>query len=166
MVKVSQGIQGDTKPDWVTFGPKYMINQKLLDKNSTLLIKYQTYSPIMWLPRRKINAEFKNFMQELLDTNTINYGLLKLCLENDVRLFADIINKGQLTKTLNFQIENAEPSIEDLRERYNILKGEIVAGNDNPELKPKCKDVILQLFKHEVFDELTKNELIEAIDEM
>jgi hypothetical protein len=166
MVKISEGLKGDEKADWVKFGPKFMINTKLLKKNNTLLLKYQTYSPIVWLKRRKVNDEFKNFMLELIDTNTINYGLLKLCLEEDIYLFQQIIEKGKLTKSLNFDIREAEPTKEDLKERFEILKGEILAGNDNPEVKQKCKDVIHQLYKLQMIDELTKNELIEGIEEL
>jgi hypothetical protein len=165
MVKVTEGLKGDENADWMTFGSKFMINVKLLEKN-TLLLKYQTYSPIVWLKRRKVNDEFKNFMVELLDTNTINYGLLKLCLEEDVNLFKQIIEKGKLTKSLNFDIHQTEPTKEDLKERFEILKGEILAGNDNPAIKQKCLDVINQLFKLQMIDELTKNDLIEGIEEL
>jgi hypothetical protein len=166
MVKVGEGLKGDEPNDWITFGPKFMINIKLLGKSNTLLIKYQTYSPIGWLKRRKINDEFKNFLLELLDTNTINYGLLKLCLEEDIATFQQIIEKGKLTNTLKFDKNEAEPTKEDLKERFNILKGEILAGNDNPYIKVKCKNVINQLFKLHMIDEVMKNELIEGIDEL
>jgi hypothetical protein len=166
MVKVGEGLKGDEPNDWITFGSKFMINIKLLEKNNTLLIKYQTYSPLGWLKRRKINNEFKNFLQELLDTNTINYGLLKLCLDEDITLFEQIIEKGKLTKTLKFNREECEPTKEDLKERFNILKGEILAGNDNPEIKVKCKNVINRLFRLQMIDEVMKNELIEGIDEL
>lgn len=164
MVKIKEGLKGDGLEDWTTFGEKFMINLRFLAKN-ILLIKYQTYSMIPWLKRREINEAFTYFLQELIDTQTINYGLLKQCNKEDIELFEKIIDKGKLIKTLNYDKRKREVSDDDLKEQLRILQGEIEAGNDNEDIPIKCKEIILKLFERNLITEEVKNELINDIDD-
>ena len=50
MVKIKEGFKSNDA-DWIEFG-KFMINTKFLNEN-ILLMKYTTYSPITWLPRKR-----------------------------------------------------------------------------------------------------------------
>lgn len=158
MVKISDGFKSHDIT-WVEFG-NYMIHTKLLNEN-ILLLKYKTYSPITWLPRRNITDIFKQFWLDLIYTKTLNYGLLKKCDSSDIFLFEKIMKQSKVN--IQYDKKQTELNVNDYIEKFNILQGEIAIKNDNPEIKNELKIVISKLYELGRIKEEDKNDLLSCL---
>lgn len=162
MVKISNsGLISSNLVDWLIFG-KFIINMKLLKTQSILLIKYSTYSPIPWLKRRVIDDMFKLFWVDLLGQQKINYDLLRNCSDEDIKLFEKIVIKASLSNDLNYQ--PVQSILSQTIERFNILRGEIIAHNDNPDIINELKLVIDKLINFGKIQPDDKSEIIEDLE--
>jgi polyhydroxyalkanoate synthesis regulator phasin len=141
---------------------KFMINIKQLDNND-LLIKYLSYAPIYKLKRQKVSDDFKELLLNLLTTGEINYELGKKMSITEKELLNDLIVRAGLKMDLKFDKKKLQEKISDIVEEFKILQGEIIAGNDNPQLTYNIKNVIEKLVYH---GKLSKDEAIEIMEEL
>lgn len=161
MVKVKNLIDNNPlKCDWIAFG-KFMIHKELLKQNILLLKYAKSYAPIPWLRRQSIDDIFKEFWEELLQTKTISYGLLKQCSVEQIELVNNIIQKCKVD--IEFNKNNALMTAEDISERLELLQGELEAGNNNPKIITEAKNVISKLY---LINKLTKTQMQELIDDL
>jgi hypothetical protein len=124
---------------------KFMINFMLLDDN-ILLIKYKkSYAPVPSLRRTIISDELKDMIIYLFDTGEIDYQSGQKLSKSEKDIFDLLIIKAGLKTQLKYNKEKMKDTAEDIIEEFNILKGQIIAGNDNPEIKDKIKDVLSKL---------------------
>jgi rRNA-processing protein FCF1 len=124
---------------------KFMINFVLLDDN-ILLIKYKkSYAPVPSLRRTIISDELKDMIIYLFDTGEIDYQSGQKLSKSEKDIFDLLIIKAGLKTQLKYNKEKMKDTAEDIIEEFNILKGQIIAGNDNPEIKDKIKDVLSKL---------------------
>ena len=78
----------------------------------------------------------------LLDTQAINYELVKDCDDTDRKKFEDLIKRADLLRVLNYDKMKALKTDADIITRYDCLKGELLAGNDNLDIRKELKDVV------------------------
>jgi hypothetical protein len=160
--KYKKGLDPATTTHYIEFG-KFMINLRILDKGE-LLTKYKTsYAPTQ-IKRRHVSKLFESVLQNIFDTQEINYDLVQDMAEDEQELFKTLIQKAGLTSVLHFDPRKIEPSTKALVDKFNVLKGEIVAGNDNVLIKNDLKKVTTKLFDKEVIDEEKLNEILEIIN--
>lgn len=162
MVKIQKAV--GIEYDWVVMG-KFMINKYFLKQNK-LLIKYATYSPIPWLKQQPIDDIFKEFWQELIHTNTVSYGLLKQCSIEQLNLVYKIFEKARVIDHFKFDIDKAKLNYDDIKERMEILQGELRAGNNNPKIIQEAKNIINKLFNIDKITEKQRNELLSDLTDI
>ena len=142
---------------------KFGINLKLLYSN-TLLLKYKkSYAPVPQIKRTVISDELRDVIIFLLDTNKIDYEKLRELEDEENNLFKLIMMKSGLFDVLKYNYSNTRENIEDVIEEYEILKGEIEADNNNPEIPKKIKKVLQKLRKYDKISEEEYNEIIEGL---
>jgi hypothetical protein len=159
MVKIKEGFKSNDV-DWIEFG-KFMINTKFLNEN-ILLMKYTTYSPITWLPRKKISDKFTQFWNDLIFTQTINYGLLKKCDISDIILFEKLLKSSKVN--IQYDRKQSEMNVDDYVAKFEILKGEILIKNDNPEIRNELRIVISKLFELGKLNESDKTDILNCLN--
>jgi hypothetical protein len=160
--KAKSGIE--IKQDkYLKFG-KFMINIYFLDRNE-LLVKYLSYAPVYKIKRQKVSDNFKDILLNLFVTNEINYELGKRLKISEKELLEDLINRAGLKIDLKFDSKKLQEKISDIVEDFNILKGQIMAGNDNTELVDNIKIVIEKLVYHKKLTQIQANEIINDLDE-
>lgn len=148
--------------DYKEFG-KLMINLKYLFKN-TLIVKYKTsYAPVPGFRRPKISNDLIDELLYIFDTNEIDYEKLRELSEYENNLFRDLIMKSGLYRRLKYKYDKTRQKLKDIIEDYEILKGEIEAGNDNPELLIKAKIVLKKLKNYGKINEDQYNEILEDL---
>jgi len=147
---------------WKSLNDKFMIHTKLLNQN-ILLIKYCNYAPLPWLLRTTISEEFKILFFDIIDTGTINYDLLKKSKFNERDIFNKIMYKCKLYEVLKYDENKVSFSNDELVERFNIIKGEIIAGNNNSNLLIELKKLMLDLVK---INKITKSDMDDVLLEL
>ena len=125
----------------------FAINMKLL-YNNTLLIKYKkSYAPVPQIKRILVSYEFVDALIYIFDTEKIDYEKLRELTDKENQLFKLLVWKSRLYDKLKYNYNKTRERIEDVIEEYEIIKGEIEAENDNPELTAKAKKVLMKLKK-------------------
>ncbi len=151
-----------TESNYKEFG-KFAINLKLL-YNNTLLVKYKkSYAPVPQIRRTQISDELLEIILYLLETNTIDYEKLRELTDQENNLFKLLMMKSGLFDTLKYNYNNTREKISDVIEEYEIIKGEIEAENNNPEL-PKKAEKVLKKLKN--YGKITEAEYKDIVDEL
>mgnify|MGYP006266681159 CR=1 FL=1 len=77
---------------------------------------------------------------ENIESNKIDYSLYEL-LDNDEKELIDTLLSDSKIKHNRYN----QSDINELVRQYNIIKGELLIGNDNPELLKQLKIIIIRL---------------------
>jgi len=162
MVKQDSGIELKSKAHYKTFG-KFMINMDLLMANE-LLVKYVSYAPVYKIKRTQISTYFTDFLSDLLDNGTINVDLYKKLTFKDNRIFENLIVRAKLANQLGYHKIEQKFDEEQLKTRFEIIRGEIVAGHSNAELIEELIFVIKELFKIGKISDNDKNDLLQELN--
>jgi len=67
---------------------------------------------------------------------------IKQCKTDEKNLLNSIIYQAGIHKQINV---NTNESLKRLKEKHKIIEGEILAGNNNPELVKELKQVLLKI---------------------
>jgi hypothetical protein len=97
---------------------------------------------------------FKDVITNIINTGTINQNDYADLSNNDKKII-DLI----FSSHLNYKLHNQE-FIDELINRFNIIKGEIMIGNNNPDLLKELKIIALQLMDYNVLDFRQINNLL------
>lgn len=97
----------------------------------------------------------------MLDTNKIDSELYRKLSENERDMFEILISESDINKMNHIRYN--QPEIDELINKYNILKGEILIGNDNPDLLKDLKIIILRLVNYNV---LTMKEITPLLQQI
>ena len=155
---IDNGIELKSKAHYRTFG-KFIINMDLLH-GGELLVKYISYAPVYKIKRAPITKYFCDFVCDLLDTGVINVEKYKKLTFKDDQIFDNLIVRSKLANQLGYHEIEKKLSDDELKTRFEILRGEILAHNSNAELVEELIHVINELFKIDKISEKDKNELL------
>ena len=159
MVKlIDNGIELKSKAHYRTFG-KFIINMDLLH-GGELLVKYISYAPVYKIKRTGISGYFCDFLCDLLDTGVINIDKFKKLTYKDNRIFDNLVVRAKLANQLGYHKIEQKLDEDELKIRFEILRGELTAGNNNRELVEELNHVIDELYKIGKIKEEDKIELL------
>ncbi len=141
--KVGAGIepnQHDVDP-YIEFG-RYVLNVPLLKKQQ-LQLKYKSLGAIPQLPKQFISSELADFLLDLVENKKMNVRMLDTLNDHDRKLLANICFKAQAEETLGFGLKVVDDDKAEF-DRFQLLKGELVAGNNSPQVLKEIKGYILK----------------------
>ena len=163
MVKlVDNGIDLKSKAHYKTFG-KFIVNMDLLHANE-LLVKYaNSYAPVYKVKRCKITKYFCDFMVDLLNTSVINIDLFKKLTYKDDQIFENLIIRAKLVNQLGYDKIDRKLDEEQLKLRFEVLRGEVLNNNNNNELIDELTYVIHELFKIGKIAEADRDDLLREL---
>lgn len=145
MVKFSDSKLKIEQNNYREFG-KFMMNMELLEKN-ILLVKYKSYAPVPTIRRTEISDELKDLIHYLFDTGEIDYQSGQKLKQSEKTILDKLIIKSGLNLQLKYNPNKLDDDIDAIIEEFEILKGEIIAGNDNPKIKEDIKEILIKLVK-------------------
>jgi hypothetical protein len=166
-IKFGKGL-GDKKSLSIVKPPKfkdfgyYKINYpRLIDKNVfNMLYKsgsnHQSFQPI------KISNEYRDFLKELIDDCRLNDEKLKKLNEQESIHFNNVLIASGLNNKFKPKATNTD-KIKEENNRFNILLGELQAGNDNKDIIKELKNLIKKFMND---GRLSKNEAQHALNEI
>jgi hypothetical protein len=128
---VGRGVEPTPKPRYAKFG-RYIIHLPSLNRG-ILNLKYESFSNIHNIPQQSISTNMTDFIQDMLESGSVNKSLFNRLDKSDQRLFTRIagyadINDGQGYRNTYDQEEREE------MDRFNLVKGIFLAGNNSPEV--------------------------------
>jgi hypothetical protein len=136
-----QSGHGLKKSKKIPFG-NYMIDAKKLKKN-ILSITYRSGLKVKGLPNVQISDNFK----KVFTKQKVNSKKLSLT-DGEKKYLQLLLNKSdaEISKSKNKVLNDGSVNeISLMKNRLNILMGEIDAGNDNPKIKDEIASIITNL---------------------
>jgi hypothetical protein len=141
-IKVGRGITATETPSYLSFG-KYVIHMgHLLDKNIANF-KYPSLGSIPSIKPLTISEDYKEFILDTLDNQKPNERLFnKLPLEEQ-KHFKRVVSRTELIDVFKLKRNRTEQEKKET-ERFEILRGEVMAGNNSEKVLKELRGLIVR----------------------
>lgn len=136
------GLVAQRSNDYVSFG-KYILNTDAL-QHGVLHVKFPSLQAIAGVPPRQVSSEFVKLMNYILDNNMMHDNLFSNMSASEQTYMTYLLQRSQMKKKLRKQ-EHA-PLNEQAR-RFELLRGIIKAGNDDPSVMGEMRSVLHRLVR-------------------
>ena len=161
--KYKEGLKV-TNIKWIEFG-KLLLNLEMLNNKKTLSVKYYSGAGIAKLRKTEnLSEEFVSIINQLIDNKTFNYNLSKELDSNEKEMLINLLSVSGLGKEFKIDSSQMNETLEEVKKRFNIIQGQIIAGNNNELLLRKGVKLIRELVKLGVIQELEGNEIIKELE--
>jgi hypothetical protein len=156
-ISTNKGIKKESIDRFVPFGNHLIHYPKLLEGEFNL--RYKSGGNHAKFPNFRISKDYKHFMLDALDNQKLNHTLFNFLPHLEQTHFKNLLRESGLSHfhKVKTSIEDEE---KDDHNRFNILQGEIIAGNNNKKLVDEFKNLIL---KFSQTGKLTKKQVSDAI---
>jgi hypothetical protein len=132
---VGRGIEPQVQQKYKQFG-KYLIHIPSLEKQ-VLNLKFPSFANIPTIPQRLISKDLANLITDLLDNSKLNQTLFTKLDKQDQHLFTLLCHRASIDKVLG--LVNEQTDDDEEMKRFELVRGEIMAGNNNPDLLKEMK---------------------------
>ena len=150
----------DPMSEFIPFG-KYLLSLKNLQKNRFLL-RTKSKNPVLSFKTIVLTRKTKAIVQNLLRQNPISYEDIDALDEEEKEQIDTIVSKTEITDRLKIPNTKKTRLERDLN-KFNVLRGSIISGNNSTEL---LKDFRLLLLKLSNSGYISKKETSEVLMEM
>jgi hypothetical protein len=131
-IKIGKGISVEEEPRYKTFG-KYVIHNQQLTNDGVLNVKYPSLGPVPSIKPAKISETYKDFVIDVIENGRPNERLFKNLTQNEKEHFEKISRGagliGKFKSSVNIEVDDKKDV-----DRFNVLKGEFDAGNNNDKM--------------------------------
>lgn len=141
MIGRGVSVYQDT-PKYKEFG-KYAIHWNQLMNNDILNVKYKSLGRIPTLLPVAISDVFKDFIIDVVETGKINNRLYEMVNPEEKKYFEKLCIGAGLLQQFKLKKTVINEEMEDIK-RFNILKGEYLAGNNNSQLIKELRKLIIK----------------------
>lgn len=143
--KVGSGIkpnkENETYSRFREFG-RYFIHVPSLAK-CLMNIKYPSNCAVTNIPPRFVSQPFISMVEKILDSGIWDKGEFNKLSEEEQDYFITLARKCEFDTTIGMGIRLTKKESKDY-ERFELLKGTVVAGNNSPEVLNELKSYILR----------------------
>ena len=154
-IDTQKGIQPDFR--FSKFG-KYLIrNDHLMDNKVS--IRTGKGLNITGMPSTKTNSKVINIIKKIIGGALPSFDEMNKLNEEEKKYLHDISKKSNILEKLNIPTPSKDKEEKDLHE-FEVMKGEIMAGNDNKDMIRKFKGLILKFSKAGTLPKQQVNEIL------
>lgn len=137
------------------------INMNKLDKGiSTIRRKTKSNYPDM--PSKKISPKLKNIINTIVGGGIPKFNDLSGLDDDEKKYLHKLVKKSNLEDRLSVPTPSKDQEEIDVYQ-FELMKGQIMSGNDNKDMVKKFKALMLKLTKQGL---LPRNEVIELMDDL
>jgi len=137
-----EGVVEKPKP-YVPFG-RFVIHRYDLDSGK-LNMKTPKGAVIKEIPSQKISQGLAKIFQSLGKGLLPDYDKVNGLKDEDKEVLHKVITHSRMTDKVSVPTPKSKTTEEQMADRFDILKGEIVAGNDNPKIVKEFKVMLMKL---------------------
>lgn len=154
-IDYTNGIQPSAK--FVPIG-RYLINKRQLDKD-IIAIKRPAGSTIPTLPSQRVSRNFGNVMRKVVGGGLPTYDELSNLTDEERVYLHKVAKETRIDDKLSIPTPKKDEDERDINQ-FEILKGQILSGNDNIELVKKFKTIILKLSRKDLIPKAQVKDLL------
>lgn len=137
---------------------RYLINKRQLDKD-IVAIKRPAGSTIPNLPSQRVSRNLGNVIRKIVGNGVPTFDELNSLTDEERVYLHKVARESRIDDKLNIPTPKKDEDEKDINQ-FEILKGQILAGNDNIELVKKFKTIILKLSKKDLIPKAQVKELL------
>jgi hypothetical protein len=140
---VGKGLSVKQTPSYIEYG-KYAIHLPQLEQQDILNVKYKSLGNIPKYKPIAVSDVFRDFILDLLDNGKVNPRVYNQ-IENAERKYFEEMSMGAgVWNALGLE-RTTTSNDEQERNRFEILKGEYLAGNNSPKLITELKRLLIKM---------------------
>ena len=158
---VGRGIDVEQQPTYKKFG-KYVMHYPHLVNNNVFNVKYPSLGSIPAIKPKTITDEYKEFVLDIFDSGKMNERLFNTLDDDEKTHFHKVCKGAGLLELFKLRKGDTDEEKDDL-DRFNLLKGSFVAGNNSESVVRELRSLITK-FIHE--GRITKNEGLSLLMEI
>ncbi len=132
----------------VSFTPfgNYAVNKDKLE-DGILMIRHRCGAGVAELPTQKISASLAKNIHYIATIGQLDYDGFADLNEDDKGLLYKLLKKSKMSDNISMPKIKKNQAEKDF-DRFNTLKGSIMAGNDNPQIAKELKLLIVKLMNN------------------
>jgi hypothetical protein len=142
LAHLTEGVVEKPKP-YIPFG-RYVIHRYDLEKGK-LNIKTPKGGVIKELPSQKISLNLGKVLHSIGQGIMPEYDKVDSLKDEDKEVLHKVIHHSRMGDRVSVPTPKSKTEEEKISDRFNILKGEIIAGNDNPKIVKELKALLMRL---------------------
>jgi len=147
----------------IPFGERYINYMSLLRNRLTLHGKSGKYSS-KYLTSKPISHELKNILLDIIFKNKFAPNEYDKLDDNEKLLFDRAIGYARLsTHQIGRHLLHSEKQKRDMLKTFEILRGEVLAGNNSIELLKKMRSLLFELRRRDYIAKADYDKLIVEI---
>ena len=162
--RTGRGIE-PIKNKYYEFG-NYLIHVPHLEKGF-LSIKYPSEAPVKEFPKEIISSCFIRMLNDMIGTKKFNTDDYEELEDYEKELFDRLITFAKIERNDIDNMSKHRKITDKQRDtdikRFNILKGEIIAGNDNPNVIKEMKSLLVKLHDQKIIGKSDFNKIMQTI---
>jgi hypothetical protein len=148
-------------PRFVKFG-RYLVNNHKLTKDDILTLKQPSGGMLVEFPSVRVSKGLATVIKKMIGGGVPSYNELNGLSEPEKVYLHKISSKANILDKFSIPAPSKDQQEKDIHE-FEVLKGEIMAGNDSKELIKKFKLHLMKLSKN---GSLPKKEVSEIMEEL
>jgi hypothetical protein len=134
---IGYGIKAKQENRYEDFG-RWIIHMPSL-RRSVLNLKFPSQGAIPKMPQKAIGKELTEFLLDTVEGGRINNRLLEKLPEGDQSFFKSLARQAGILH------QNEEELKDEDFERFELLRGQVMAGNDNAQILKEMKVLLIKL---------------------
>jgi hypothetical protein len=154
----NEGIQPSIK--YIRFG-KYYINKHLLDNNKLSFRSASGYG-VPALPSYRMSKGFGMVIRRLIGGSSPSHEELNSLTDEEKTYLAKVSRLSKISDKIALDTPSKDNEEKDIH-RFNVLKGEIMAGNDGKAVIKEFKILALKLANNNILPKKQINEILQDL---
>jgi hypothetical protein len=160
-MKVGRGIAVKETPSYREYG-KYAIHLPQLEQQDTLNVKYKSLGQIPKFKPMAVSDIFRDFILDLLDNGKPNARVYTQIPTDERKFFEEMSIGAGVWNGLGLK-RTTTSNDEEENKRFELLKGEYMAGNNNPKIMSDLRRLIVKMMND---GRIRKNQGVDLLMEL
>jgi hypothetical protein len=142
---------------YIPFG-RHKINTKKL-KDNIIAVKKMTGCNIDGFPLRRVSNDLGSVMRTIIGGGQPEFRQLEKLSDEEKVYLNNLVKKSKIEDRLNLIAPSKDEDEKEIHQ-FEVMKGEILSGNDNVELVKKFKLLIMKLIRKELLPKSQGKDLL------
>ncbi len=160
-MKVGRGISVKETPSYREYG-KYAIHIPQLEQQDILNVKYKSLGQIPKFKPIPVSDIFRDFIIDLIENGKPNARVYTQIAPDERKFFEEMSIGAGVWNGLGLKRTTTNTDEEEAK-RFELLKGEYVAGNNNPKVISELRKLVVKMMSD---GRIRKNQGVELLMEL
>jgi len=160
-MKVGKGLAVKQTPSYREYG-KYAIHIPQLEQQDILNVKYKSLGQIPKFKPIPVSDIFRDFVLDLVENGKPNARVYTQIAPDERKFFEEMSIGAGVWNSLGLK-RTTTSTDEEENKRFELLKGEYIAGNNNPKVISELRKLVVKMMSD---GRIRKNQGVELLMEL